>query len=62
MEWPITEGDNPVGKMVRTLDGFQSTVEHVKLGRNSGGPPSKAKYSLTTDSEQVPRGKGEKYP
>jgi len=27
-----------------------------------GGPPSKPKYSLTTDSEQVPWGKGEKYP
>ena len=27
-----------------------------------GGPSSKAKYSLLTDSEQVPRGKGEKYP
>jgi hypothetical protein len=24
------------------------------------GPPRKAKYSLATDSEQVPRGKGEK--
>ena len=27
-----------------------------------GGPPSKPKYSLVTDSEQVPRGKGEKHP
>ena len=27
-----------------------------------GGPPSKAKYSLATDSEQVPWGKGEKDP
>jgi hypothetical protein len=25
------------------------------------GPPRKAKYSLATDSELVPRGKGEKY-
>ena len=62
MEWPITEGDNPVSEMYRTLDEFQSTVEHEKLGGKSGGPPSKAKYSLTTDSEQVPRGKGEKHP
>ena len=62
MEWPIKEGDNPVGEMVRTCDGFQSTVAHVERGGKSGGPPSKAKYSLTTDSEQVPRGKGEKYP
>ena len=27
---------------------------------NKQGPPCKAKYKLTTDSEQVPRGKGEK--
>ena len=27
-----------------------------------GGPPSKAKYSLATDSEPVPWGKGEKNP
>ena len=27
-----------------------------------GGPPSKPKYSLTTDSELVPWGKGEKNP
>ena len=29
---------------------------------NVGGPPSKPKYSLATDSEQVPGGKGEKHP
>jgi hypothetical protein len=27
-----------------------------------GGPPSKPKYSLVTDSARVPRGKGEKHP
>ena len=27
---------------------------------NLSGPPDKAKYSLATDSELVPRGKGEK--
>jgi len=27
-----------------------------------GGPPSKPKYSYSTDSEQVPWGKGEKHP
>ncbi len=27
-----------------------------------GGPPSKTKYSPMTDSELVPRGKGEKNP
>lgn len=29
---------------------------------NSGRPFSKAKYELVTDSEPVPRGKGEKNP
>ena len=35
---------------------------HEESCGNPGGPPSKAKYSLTTDSEPVPRGKGEKNP
>jgi hypothetical protein len=34
----------------------------VKPRPNQGGPPSKAKYSVMTDSELVPRGKGEKNP
>ena len=62
MEWPIKEGDNPVSEMHWSYDGHQSTVAHEERGGKSGGPPSKAKYSLTTDSEQVPRGKGEKHP
>jgi hypothetical protein len=33
---------------------------HVKLRMNLRGPPRKPKYSLATDSEPVPRGKGEK--
>ena len=32
----------------------------MKLRVNLRGPPRKAKYSLVTDSELVPRGKGEK--
>ena len=39
-----------------------SRAGHVKPGLNQGGPPSKAKYSLVTDSEPVPWGKGEKNP
>ena len=35
---------------------------HVKSWLNMGGPSSKAKYSLLTDSELVPWGKGEKNP
>jgi hypothetical protein len=34
----------------------------VKPRGKPGGPSSKAKYYLLTDSEPVPRGKGEKYP
>ena len=34
----------------------------MKPGLNLGGPPSKAKYLSMTDSEPVPRGKGEKNP
>ena len=33
---------------------------HVKLRMNLRRPRRKPKYSLATDSEQVPRGKGEK--
>jgi hypothetical protein len=39
-----------------------SRAGHVKSCLNMGGPSSKAKYSLMTDSEQVPWGKGEKNP
>ena len=42
--------------------GIPSNAVHVKLCVNLSGPPDKAKYSLATDSEQVPRGKGEKNP
>ena len=34
----------------------------MKLRVKLRGPPRKAKYSLVTDSELVPRGKGEKNP
>ena len=34
----------------------------MKSCLNIGGPPSKPKYVSVTDSELVPRGKGEKNP
>ena len=34
----------------------------MKPGLNMGGPPSKPKYSLTTDSEPVMRMNDEKHP
>ncbi len=40
----------------------KSRSGHVLSWLNMGGPSSKAKYSLLTDSEPVPWGKGEKNP
>ena len=42
--------------------GILSTTGHVKPCGKLGGPSSKAKYHLMTNSELVPRGKGEKNP
>ena len=39
-----------------------SSMGHVKSRVNQRGPPRKAKYSWVTDSEEVPRGKGEREP
>jgi hypothetical protein len=60
MESRSTEGERPVTENRRTPGDFLSNTMHVKLRVNPRGPPRKAKYSLATDSEQVPRGKGEK--
>ena len=49
------EGNRPVGEnalICRLM--FLSKTTPVKRGLNLGGPPSKAKYSLVTDSELVP--------
>ena len=42
--------------------GIPSNAVHVKLCMNQSRPLDKTKYSLATDSELVPRGKGEKNP
>lgn len=55
-------GDSPVVENVSGFIWYLSTAGHVKSGGNLGGPPPKAKYSSLTDSELVPRGKGEKNP
>ena len=44
-------GDSPVCVNVQES---LSRAGHVKSCLNMGGPPSKPKYSLVTDSEQVP--------
>jgi len=49
-------------KRAGSLGRFLSTAGHGKSRGNPGGPSPKAKYSLATDSEPVPWGKGEKNP
>jgi hypothetical protein len=63
LERATVEGDSPVGEIMNHSIGiFPSTAEHVKFRGNLPRPWGKAKYYLMTDSEQVPRGKGEKNP
>ena len=62
MEWPAIDGDSPVSEIWRGPSRYPSTAGHVQSGGNLGGPSPKAKYSSLTDSELVPRGKGEKNP
>jgi len=62
MENPSKEGDRPVTENPMQPIGIPSSTMHVKLRVNLRRPRRKAKYSMTTDSEQVPRGKGEKHP
>jgi hypothetical protein len=54
MERLTRDGDSPVREMKIHLRVFLSTTRHVKPCGNLGGPSSKAKYYLMTDSEQVP--------
>ena len=49
-------------KMLELIKSIPSTRQHVELPGNLGRPLSKAKYTLVTDSELVPWGKGEKNP
>ncbi len=60
MERPAIEGDSPVVKIESGSSDSPSRAGHEKSCLNLGGPSSKAKYYLLTDSELVPRGKGEK--
>ena len=61
MEMAAIEGESPVIKMNFTgWAGFPSNAGHVKSCMNQCRPRHKAKYLLVTDSELVPRGKGEK--
>ena len=53
-------GDTPVIEIQERPVGIPSRAGHEKPCLNLGGPSSKTKYYLPTDSELVPRGKGEK--
>jgi hypothetical protein len=44
----------PYAKHDEPLEGIPSSTEPVKVRVNLGGPPSKAKYYLMTDSGPVP--------
>ena len=48
------EGDSPVDEIDKPPEQLPSTAGHVESRGKLGGPSSKAKYYLTTDSEPVP--------
>lgn len=62
LERPAIEGNSPVLESKCPPRRIPSTAGHVKPRGNLAGPSAKAKYSLVTDSEAVPGGKGEKHP
>ena len=47
------QSESLVGERSRRLSGIQSTIGHVESDGNTGGPPSKPKYYLMTDSGAV---------
>ena len=62
LERSAIDRDSRVGEAERSPRGIPSSAMHVKLRTNRSRPLDKAKYSLATDSELVPRGKGDKNP
>ena len=53
MEKPTVGGDSPVDERGKELSRIHSISGHEKSGEKTGGPPSKPKYYLMTDSEAV---------
>ena len=47
------ESESLVGERSIGLSGIQSTIGHVESDGNTGGPSSKPKYYLMTDSGAV---------
>ncbi len=62
METSAIDRDSRVRESLKESRGIPSNAVHVKLCMNLSRPRDKAKYYLATDSELVPRGKGEKNP
>jgi hypothetical protein len=54
MEIGAVEGDSPVSVSADLRSGIPSNTEPLKFRVNLAGPPVKPKYSLMTDSGQVP--------
>ena len=55
MECPTIGGESPVGESyLSSWKILPSSAGHVESCVNLGGPSSKAKYVLMTDSELVP--------
>ena len=55
LERLVAEGNNPVGENQSAQHKIsQSTTGHEEPRGKQGGPPSKTKYYLATDSEPVP--------
>ena len=54
MESHIIESESLVIKIAMGSSTYPSSAGHVESCVNPGGPSPKAKYSLLTDSEQVP--------
>ena len=50
---PTVDGESPVDETQRSPNGILSISGHEKSGEKTGGPPSKPKYYLMTDSGAV---------
>ena len=57
LERSAAGSESLVGERQLTLVPTPSTAGHVEPGGKQGGPPSKAKHYLVTDSEQYREGK-----
>ena len=62
LEKSARDRESRVSEVLEPPRGIPSNAVQVKLCMNPSRPRDKPKYSLATDSEPVPRGKGEKNP